>query len=187
MADASADKYLKWLAAQLRTNDTALVQVVIKSLMSLLRFDSYRLKFYNETDGVEGLNGLVDAKAANFQMQYQVIFCYWLLTFNADIAGDIPKYVRRRGGGGGIPKYVKGAYQLVLPDFCSGETGELKSFATVCFLTFLGFFIDEQETHPGCDWRDPVKNQQGKGGARGRADAQEHCRQVQVGPDQAER
>lgn len=91
MDDSSAEKYLKWLAAQLRTNDTALVQVVIKSLMSVLRFDSYRLKFYNETDGVEGLNGLVDDKAANFQMQYQVIFCYWLLTFNADIAGDIPK------------------------------------------------------------------------------------------------
>ena len=94
MDDSSAEKYLKWLAAQLRTNDTALVQVVIKSLMSVLRFDSYRLKFYNETDGVEGLNGLVDDKAANFQMQYQVIFCYWLLTFNADIAGDIPKYGR---------------------------------------------------------------------------------------------
>lgn len=54
MDDASADKYLKWLAQQIRSNDTALVQVVIKSLMSVLRFDAYRTKFYNETDGVEG-------------------------------------------------------------------------------------------------------------------------------------
>jgi hypothetical protein len=25
-------------------------------------------------------------------MQYQVLFCFWLLTFNHDIASDIPKY-----------------------------------------------------------------------------------------------
>lgn len=89
--EGNADKFVKWIASQLRSNDTALVQVVIKSLMAVMRFDYYRTRFYNETDGVEGLNSLVQDKAANFQMQYQVLFCYWLLTFNADIAASILK------------------------------------------------------------------------------------------------
>lgn len=94
MDDASADKFLKWLATQLKGNDQGLVQVSLKALMSVLRQDSYRQKFYHETDGVEALSSLVRDKAANFQMQYQVLFCFWLLTFNHDLASDIPKYVR---------------------------------------------------------------------------------------------
>ncbi|KNC79479.1 hypothetical protein SARC_08124, partial [Sphaeroforma arctica JP610] len=65
--------------------------VVIKSLMSMLRFDQYRLKFYQDTNGVGALCDLVINKAANFQMQYQVVFCFWLMTFNSDIAQTISK------------------------------------------------------------------------------------------------
>jgi hypothetical protein len=53
MDDASADKLLKWLAAQLKGNDQGLVQVSLKALMSILRQDAYRQKFYHETDGLE--------------------------------------------------------------------------------------------------------------------------------------
>eukprot|EP01134_Creolimax_fragrantissima_P000994 CFRG0994T1 len=89
--DNSADRYLKWLAAQLRSGSGPHTQVVMKSLMSMLRFDQYRIKFYEDTDGVMALCELVRNKAANFQMQYQVVFCFWLMTFNTDIAQIICK------------------------------------------------------------------------------------------------
>lgn len=55
----------------------------------LLRLDVYRLAF---TDG-EGLTTIVSALVgkANFQLQYQLIFCLWTLTFNVSVAERVHK------------------------------------------------------------------------------------------------
>ena len=55
----------------------------------LFRIDYYRLAFYN-LNGVESLvkylNASLTSNTSKDQMQYQVIFCVWLLTFNEQIA-----------------------------------------------------------------------------------------------------
>ncbi len=58
----------------------------------LFRIDHYRLAFY-KLDGVERLVKYLDASlsATNSkdQMQYQITYCLWLLTFNEQIANKI--------------------------------------------------------------------------------------------------
>ncbi len=58
----------------------------------LFRIDYYRLAFY-KLNGVESLvnylNFSLEATSSKDQMQYQVINCLWLLTFNVQIASRI--------------------------------------------------------------------------------------------------
>ena len=58
----------------------------------LFRIDYYRLVFY-KLSGVNVLitylEGTLSGTASKDQMQYQVIFCLWLLTFNEQIASRI--------------------------------------------------------------------------------------------------
>ena len=55
----------------------------------LFRIDYYRLVFY-KLDGVNSLvaflDGTLQSTSSKDQMQYQVTFCLWLLTFNEQIA-----------------------------------------------------------------------------------------------------
>eukprot|EP00123_Amoebidium_parasiticum_P001129 comp12158_c0_seq1/m.6911 comp12158_c0_seq1/g.6911 ORF comp12158_c0_seq1/g.6911 comp12158_c0_seq1/m.6911 type:complete len:463 (-) comp12158_c0_seq1:757-2145(-) len=89
----SCEQYMKWLAAQLKKGDPNTIQTLMRhSLMELLRQDYYRQEFYNTANGVDALCDLVTARAANFQMQYQVVFCLWCLSFNHDIAANLSKY-----------------------------------------------------------------------------------------------
>lgn len=50
----------------------------------LLRIDEYRQEFV-QSDGISCLMQALSGKT-NFQLQYQLIFCVWCLTFNSDIA-----------------------------------------------------------------------------------------------------
>lgn len=58
----------------------------------LFRIDYYRLAFY-QLDGVttlvKYLDGTLNSTSSKDQMQYQVTFCLWLLTFNEQIANKI--------------------------------------------------------------------------------------------------
>jgi V-type H+-transporting ATPase subunit H len=63
-----------------------------RCLQMLFRIDHYRLVFY-KLDGVERLTRYLDASMSSTnskdQMQYQIIYCLWLLTFNETIATKI--------------------------------------------------------------------------------------------------
>ena len=72
----------------LQTNDS--VNTTVRSIQTLLRQDVHRREFV-EADGVQtlvaGLTG-----STNFQLQYQLIFALWCLTFNPEIAKKAPSF-----------------------------------------------------------------------------------------------
>ena len=53
----------------------------------MMRIDDYRMPFVK----VDGINGIVSVLLSNcgFQMQYQLIFSLWLLSFRPEIARKI--------------------------------------------------------------------------------------------------
>ena len=64
----------------------------LRCLQTLMQRNEYRAVF----DMVDGVSFIVDLlrHRNNFQIQYQLIFCVWLLTFNKDIASkEVMTYV----------------------------------------------------------------------------------------------
>lgn len=56
----------------------------------MLRVDDYRLAFVH-LDGLNTLVGVLSGRI-NFQIQYQLSFCLWVLTFNSSIAEKMNKF-----------------------------------------------------------------------------------------------
>jgi V-type H+-transporting ATPase subunit H len=63
------------------------VQSVARCLQMLLRHDEYRQAFI-AVDGVSTILHVLNSRQ-NFQIQYQLIFCLWVLTFNPELAGKM--------------------------------------------------------------------------------------------------
>ncbi len=57
----------------------------------MLRIDDYRQAFVH-LDGISTLVSVLSGRV-NFQIQYQLSFCMWVLTFNPAIAEKMNKYV----------------------------------------------------------------------------------------------
>lgn len=83
--------YLTWLKDQLRTPGNEYVQSVCRCLQMLLRIEPYRDAFYS-LDGVVTIVQVLGSGKHNFQIQYQLTFCLWVLTFNKEIAEKMNKY-----------------------------------------------------------------------------------------------
>jgi V-type H+-transporting ATPase subunit H len=81
--------YLNWLKDQLKISGNEYLQSVARCLQMLLRINEYKQKF-EELDGVTVLINTLQGKVG-FQIQYQVIFCFWVLTFDPYIADRISK------------------------------------------------------------------------------------------------
>jgi len=66
------------------------VQSVARCLQMMLRIDEYRFAFV----AVDGISTLVTvlSRRHNFQIQYQLTFCIWVLTFNPTLAEKMNKY-----------------------------------------------------------------------------------------------
>lgn len=77
--------YLTWLKDQLRAPNNEYIQSVARCLQMMLRIDQYRIAFVT-LDGIGVLVGVLSGRV-NFQIQYQLSFCLWVLTFNPEIAG----------------------------------------------------------------------------------------------------
>lgn len=67
------------------------IQSVARCLQMMLRIDAYRQAFVH-LDGISTLVSVLSGRV-NFQIQYQLSFCLWVLTFNASIAEKLNKYV----------------------------------------------------------------------------------------------
>ncbi|CAL2049511.1 CBN-VHA-15 protein [Caenorhabditis brenneri] len=81
--------YFSFLKEQLKnatTNDY--MNTTARCLQMMLRHDEYRHEFV-DSDGVQTLVNALNGKT-NFQLQYQLIFAVWCLTFNANIAKRAP-------------------------------------------------------------------------------------------------
>jgi len=103
--------YLTWLKDQLRSPEVdrrttaepvkpshrpnpdgnEYIQCVCRCLQMLLKFECYRDVFYS----MDGINTIVQVLASgkhNYQIQYQLTFCLWVMTFNPSIAETMNKY-----------------------------------------------------------------------------------------------
>ncbi|XP_067936215.1 V-type proton ATPase subunit H-like [Watersipora subatra] len=82
--------YVTWLRDQLRVPNNEYMQSVCRCLQILLRLDPFRSIFF-EIDGVSTIANVLSGRIG-FQLQYQLIFCLWCLTFNEDISSRLDKY-----------------------------------------------------------------------------------------------
>jgi len=91
MPDKELRDYLVWVREQIEEKNPY-KDTLCRCLQMLFRVDHYRLAFY-KLNGVESLVKYLDATlsatTSKDQMQYQIIFCIWLLTFNEQIASRI--------------------------------------------------------------------------------------------------
>jgi len=90
MAGSDLQYYLTWLKDQLRMTGNDYVQSVARCLQMMLRIDEYRQAFL----GVDGITTIVSVLSGrvNFQIQYQLTFCLWVLSFNPGVATKLNKY-----------------------------------------------------------------------------------------------
>lgn len=89
MDEADLKWYFSFLQDQLKNQQTnEYMNTTARCLQMMLRIDAYRTVFV-EQDGVQAIVAALNGKA-NFQLQYQLIFALWCLTFNADIARKAP-------------------------------------------------------------------------------------------------
>ncbi|KAJ2959036.1 hypothetical protein NQZ79_g5447 [Umbelopsis isabellina] len=88
-ASVDLSSYFSWVATQLQGDDLRLVDLVVQELESVLRVREYRMTFWNTTKAPEALINILRRVSPGPQMQYQVIFCLWLLTFDSQIAATI--------------------------------------------------------------------------------------------------
>jgi V-type H+-transporting ATPase subunit H len=65
------------------------MQSVARCLQMMLRNDDYRFAFVS-VDGISTLLTTLQGRV-NFQVQYQLIFCLWVLTFNPLLAEKMNK------------------------------------------------------------------------------------------------
>ncbi|XP_076056448.1 V-type proton ATPase subunit VhaSFD isoform X2 [Oratosquilla oratoria] len=83
--------YLTWLKDQLRTPNNEYLQSVGRCLQMMLRVEEYRTIFY-QLDGVVTIVQVLGSGKHNFQIQYQLTFCLWVMTFNNAISEKMNKY-----------------------------------------------------------------------------------------------
>ncbi|XP_023247016.1 V-type proton ATPase subunit H-like [Copidosoma floridanum] len=82
--------YLTWLKDQLKISNNDYIQSAARCLQMMLRIDEYRFTFVS-VDGISTLLSVLSGRV-NFQVQYQLIFCLWVLTFNPLLAEKMNKF-----------------------------------------------------------------------------------------------
>ncbi|KAI8880611.1 ATPase V1 complex subunit H [Backusella circina FSU 941] len=80
-----------WITKKLADTNKEVVDLAIQELESLLRVNKYRLPIWNTQNTVKELVHRLSLhkSASTPQLQYQIIFCLWLLTFEKEIAANI--------------------------------------------------------------------------------------------------
>ncbi|KAF8977479.1 H(+)-transporting V1 sector ATPase subunit H [Entomortierella lignicola] len=85
----AAQKLFQWTTAQLQSNNHAIVDLSVQVLESALRQRDLRPIYWNTPHAVDALVKVLKSDPYSPQMQYQVIYCFWILTFDKDIAEEI--------------------------------------------------------------------------------------------------
>ncbi|OZJ03068.1 hypothetical protein BZG36_04613, partial [Bifiguratus adelaidae] len=88
---ADMSQLSSWLQKQLQSNNASVVDLAVQVLESLLQIKEYRKKVWDNERLVDTLVGVLKRNTTSPQMQYQVIFCFWLLTFEREVAATINK------------------------------------------------------------------------------------------------
>ncbi|KAK6167423.1 hypothetical protein SNE40_021457 [Patella caerulea] len=83
--------YLNWLKEQLSKPGNEYLQTAARCLQMMLRVDQYRNMFV-EVEGISAIVSVLAGSKVGFQIQYQLTFCLWCLTFNPDLAERMNRY-----------------------------------------------------------------------------------------------
>ena len=81
--------YLTWLKDQLLTSSNEFIQTTARCLQMMLRLEKYRLAFA-DMGGVATLATVLSGRV-NFQIQYQLAFCLWVMTFSPNLVEQMNK------------------------------------------------------------------------------------------------
>ncbi|KAI1724110.1 v-ATPase subunit H domain-containing protein [Ditylenchus destructor] len=76
--------YFNFLKDEFKNPNNDYINTSARCLQMMLRIDEYREEFIR-SDGIANIMSALNGKA-NFQLQYQLIFCLWCLSFNSNIA-----------------------------------------------------------------------------------------------------
>jgi V-type H+-transporting ATPase subunit H len=89
MEGADLTFYLTWLKDQMKLPNNEHLQTVARCLQMMLRINEYRHAFVN----VDGVNTIIQSLVGKvgFQIQYQLTFCLWILTFDPALADKLSK------------------------------------------------------------------------------------------------
>ena len=82
--------YLTKLKDELVEPNNEYIQSVARCLQMMLRIDQYRIAFV-ALDGVKAIIQVLSSRV-NFQIQYQLSFCLWVMTFNVAIAERLKNF-----------------------------------------------------------------------------------------------
>ncbi|XP_066575812.1 V-type proton ATPase subunit H isoform X2 [Amia ocellicauda] len=92
MEGSDLNYYFNWIKTQLSSQfqSSQYVQCVAGCLQLMLRVNEYRFAWV-EADGVNCITAVLNNKCG-FQLQYQMIFCIWLLAFNPQMCEYLRRY-----------------------------------------------------------------------------------------------
>uniref|UniRef100_A0A8C9WHY2 V-type proton ATPase subunit H n=1 Tax=Scleropages formosus TaxID=113540 RepID=A0A8C9WHY2_SCLFO len=101
MEGSDLNYYFNWIKTQLcsqligvlgsgGTSSSQYAQCVAGCLQLMLRINEYRFSWV-EADGVNSITAVLSSKCG-FQLQYQMIFCLWLLAFSPQMCEQLRRY-----------------------------------------------------------------------------------------------
>jgi V-type H+-transporting ATPase subunit H len=89
MSADDVNQYLGWTIAQLSRSPDYLL-CVTRALMTFLRKEHYRMSFIS-ANGIKPILDLLDRRIT-FQLQYQLVFCIWMLSFQSSVVEKMKEY-----------------------------------------------------------------------------------------------
>ncbi|KAG0052088.1 H(+)-transporting V1 sector ATPase subunit H [Gryganskiella cystojenkinii] len=85
----AAQELFRWTTAQLQSKNAAVVDLAVQVLESVFRQRDVRIIYWNTPHAIDALVRILKVDQPTLQMQYQVIYCFWILTFNKEIAQEL--------------------------------------------------------------------------------------------------
>lgn len=83
MEGRDLQQYVHTLRDQMKLPDNEYLQSVARCIQMMLRINEYKLAFV-AADGIASITSVL-SKQTNFQVQYQLTFCLWLMSFTTNI------------------------------------------------------------------------------------------------------
>ncbi|KAI9197525.1 armadillo-type protein [Polychytrium aggregatum] len=80
-----------WTINQMSAPNQNVVDIAVQLVQSLLSIVNYRPLFFQTQRGVSSLVDILKRGNPSAQMQYQVIYNFWLLSFDEDVAAEIQR------------------------------------------------------------------------------------------------
>ncbi|CAG8568135.1 1595_t:CDS:10 [Ambispora leptoticha] len=84
-------EFFQWIVSKLKSINPFVTDLAVQILGSILKVPECRKKTWNIPQALDNLVHLLKDKTPTPQMQYQIIFCFWLLTFDDEIAANFNK------------------------------------------------------------------------------------------------